>query len=87
MSKLTAARRKKLSRSQFALPKTRGYPVDTEGRAVAAKGRATQAVKAGRMSVSTEEKIDAKANRKLHAGKGAKARTGKSRSYIGPGPR
>jgi len=31
-----------------------------------AKARATQAVKAGRMSSSTAAKIKAKANRKLH---------------------
>jgi hypothetical protein len=41
------------------------YPTDTRGRAVAAKGRATQAVKAGRMGKSEEAKIDARANRKL----------------------
>ena len=41
------------------------YPTDTRGRAVAAKGRATQAVKAGRMSKAMEAKIDARANRKL----------------------
>ena len=41
------------------------YPTDTRGRAVAAKGRATQAVKAGRMSPAAAAKIDARANRKL----------------------
>lgn len=41
------------------------YPTDTKGRAVAAKGRATQAVKAGRMSAAEAKKIDARANRKL----------------------
>jgi hypothetical protein len=34
-----------------------------------AKARATQAVKAGRMSQSTEAKIDAKANKKLGKGR------------------
>ena len=75
MAKITAARRNKLPASSFALPggtkarKAAGgggsYPVDTKGRAVAAKARATQAVQAGRMSPSTKAKIDAKANRKL----------------------
>ena len=63
--KLTAARRRSLKRSQFGLPGREGYPVDTPGRAVAAKGRATQAVRAGRMSEATADRIRAKANRKL----------------------
>lgn len=64
MSKLTAKTRNKLPTSKFAGP-DRSYPVDTKGRAVAAKGRATQAVDAGRMSRSEESKIDARANRVL----------------------
>jgi hypothetical protein len=36
---------------------------------VAAKGRATQAVKAGRMSPAQAAKIDAQANRKLGKGR------------------
>lgn len=63
--KLTAAKRRSLPKSQFALPDKDGYPVDTPGRAQAAKGRATQAVKAGRMSEGTAQKIRAKADRKL----------------------
>jgi len=70
--KLTAAKRRSLPKSQFALPGRDGYPVDTHGRARAAKGRATQAVKAGRMSEATAAKIRAKADRKL--GRGAKKR-------------
>lgn len=68
-SKLTAAKRHSLKKSQFGLPSREGYPVDTPGRARAAKGRATQAVKAGRMSESTADKIRAKADRKLGRGK------------------
>jgi len=64
MARLTAKRRKELPSSKFAGP-DRSYPVDTKGRAVAAKGRATQAVKAGRMSKGEEARIDAKADRKL----------------------
>jgi hypothetical protein len=41
------------------------YPTDTPGRAVAAKGRATQAVKAGRMGTAEKSRIDARANREL----------------------
>lgn len=58
------ARRKVLARKGEANPDG-SYPTDTRGRAVTAKGRATQAVKAGRMSVSAEKRIDARANRKL----------------------
>ena len=62
---ISAAKRRSLKPSQFGLPGDRKFPVDTRGRAVAAKGRATQAVKAGRMSPSTANKIKAKANRVL----------------------
>jgi len=64
MARLTAKRRKELPAKDFAGP-GRSFPVDTKGRAVAAKGRATQAVKAGRMSKGEEARIDAKADRKL----------------------
>jgi len=45
------------------------YPTNSPGRAVAAKGYATKAVDAGRMSKSTERGIDARANRELKKGK------------------
>ena len=64
MARLTAKRRKELPAKDFAGP-GRSFPVDTKGRAVAAKSRATQAVKAGRMSKGEEARIDAKADRKL----------------------
>lgn len=69
MAKLTAAQRKKLPKKKFALPAERKYPVDTKGRAANAKARATQAVDAGRMSKSTESRIDAAANTVLHDNK------------------
>ena len=65
--KLTAAKRHSLPKSQFAGP-GESYPVDTPGRARAAKGRATQAVKAGRMSESEANRIRSKADRKLKRG-------------------
>ena len=68
MAKLTTARRNKLPNSAFAGP-GRTYPVDTKARAINAKARATQAVNAGRMSKSTEAKIDAKANKAIKRGK------------------
>jgi hypothetical protein len=66
--RLTIRARKALPSSEFAGP-DRSYPVDTRGRAANAKARATQAVKAGRMSTGTEEKIDARANKVLGTGK------------------
>ena len=45
------------------------FPTNTPGRAVAAKGRATQKVREGKMSVATEKGIDARANRELGKGK------------------
>lgn len=61
MARLTITKRKSLPTAKFAGP-DRSYPIDTRGRAGNAKARATQAVNAGRMSKSTEAKIDSKAN-------------------------
>ena len=65
MGILTATRRKNLSASDFGEPGPRKYPMPDKAHAANAKARASQAVAAGRMSASTEAKIDAKANRKL----------------------
>ena len=62
MAKITSRARNALPSSKFALPKERKYPVDTPGRAANAKARATQMVAKGKLSKSSEEKIDAKAN-------------------------
>lgn len=67
MAKLTATRRNALPPSAFAGP-GRTYPVDTVGRAVAAKGRATDAVDAGRMSSPAASRIKARANKVLGKG-------------------
>lgn len=64
MAKLTAKKRNALPSLSFAGP-DRSYPVQDKAHAANAKARATQAVKAGRMSASTAAKIKAKANRKL----------------------
>ena len=64
MAKLSAKQRKALPDSKFAGP-DRSYPVDTHNRAANAKARASQAVNAGRMSKSTEAKIDSKADKVL----------------------
>ena len=65
MAKLTAKARKLLPSSDFGEPGKRAYPMPDKAHAAAAKSRATQAVKAGRMSASTAQRIKAKANRKL----------------------
>jgi len=64
MATLTTKRRNALSSKQFAGP-DRSYPVPDASHAANAKARATQAVNAGRMSASTEKRIDAKANKVL----------------------
>jgi hypothetical protein len=64
MAKLKAAARNKLPAGKFAGP-DRSYPVSDKTHAANAKARASQAVNAGRMSPSTEAKIDAKANKVL----------------------
>lgn len=69
MGKLDAADRKKLKKSQFAEPGAKKYPIPDKAHAANAKARAAQAVEAGRMSKSTEKKIDAAANKVLKKGK------------------
>lgn len=62
MAKLTSAQRKALPKKDFGQPGKRAYPMPDKTHAANAKARATQAVKAGRMSSSTASKIKAKAN-------------------------
>ena len=69
MAKLTAAKRKKIPKSEFALPESRKYPVDTKARAANAKARASQMEAKGKLSPSAKAKIDAKANKILDKGK------------------
>lgn len=65
MAKLTAKKRKKLPKSDFALPDKRKYPVNDKSHAANAKGRAAQMREKGKISEATEDKIDAKANKVL----------------------
>jgi len=65
MAKLTSSQRKSLPASSFGLPGKRAFPMPDKSHAANAKARASQAVNAGRMSKSTEMKIDSKANRIL----------------------
>ena len=65
MAPLTAKQRKSLPKSEFALPGSRRFPVDTRARAANAKARATQQFEAGNISESTMRKIHAAANKVL----------------------
>lgn len=65
MPKLKIASRKKLPSSKFGLPSERKYPVEDKAHAANAKARATQMVKKGKLSQSSKEKIDMKANKVL----------------------
>jgi hypothetical protein len=76
VAKLTAERRKREPKSDFGLPSRRAYPMPDKSHAANAKARASQQVKAGHLSESAKERIDAKANRVLgeshHEGKSMK---------------
>lgn len=80
MSVLSAAARKRLKPSQFAGPNG-SYPVPDASHAANAKARATQAVKAGRLSPAAAARIKAKANRVLY-GKSAGPAKKKRRSLM-----
>lgn len=63
MSKLTTNKRDHLPAKDFAEPEKRAYPIEDKAHARNAKARASQAVKAGRMSKAEESKIDKRADR------------------------
>lgn len=65
MAELKAAARKKLPASKFGMPASRKYPMPDKAHAANAKARATQMVKAGKLSPSAKAQIDAKANKML----------------------
>jgi hypothetical protein len=68
MAKLDAEKRNTLPTEDFAEPKQRAYPIEDKAHARNAKARASQAVKAGRMSKAEEGKIDKKADAVLKKG-------------------
>lgn len=69
MAKLDAAKRNKEPAPDFGLLGKRKYPMPDKAHARNAKARASEMEKKGRISKSTEAKIDAKADRKLGKGK------------------
>lgn len=84
MAKLSSAERKQLPAADFAGP-GRSYPMPDRAHAANAKARASQAVKAGRMSESEKAHIDAKADRKLGFPTGAVAHNRMSAEMAHPG--
>lgn len=69
MAKLSTKARKKLPKGEFAGP-DRSYPVNDKSHARNAKARASEMEHKGKLSASSKDKIDAKADRVL--GKGRK---------------
>lgn len=65
MAKLDAAERKVIPAKEFGLPGSRRYPMPDRSHAANAKARATQMVKAGKLSPASAAKIRAKANKVL----------------------
>ncbi len=65
MTKLTTAKRNKIPKLDFGMPAERKYPMENKAHAANAKSRATQMVNKGKLSKSSEMKIDAKANKVL----------------------
>ncbi len=68
MGNLDAKDREGLPREDFAEPAKRAYPIEDKPHARNAKARASQAVKAGRMSKAEEAKIDKKADKVITSG-------------------
>jgi len=69
MAILKAVKRNALPSTKFGLPGSRKYPMPDRSHAANAKARASQMVKAGKLSPSSKAQIDAKANRILRSGK------------------
>lgn len=69
MPKLTTKSRKALPKSEFALAAERKFPVNDKNHAKNAKSRASEMEHKGKISKSTENKIDAKANKVLKSSK------------------
>ncbi len=65
MAELSSKSRNKLPAKDFAEPEKRAYPVEDKAHARNAKARASQQVKAGKMSEAEEGKIDKKADKVL----------------------
>jgi hypothetical protein len=69
MAVYTAARRKRMKKSQFGLPSERKYPMTDRAHAANAKARARQQLNKGNITQAEYDRIIAKANRMLARGK------------------
>ncbi len=69
MTKLTAKKRASLPKKDFALPKLEKYPVNDRAHAANAKARVKGQYNKGKVSKSTVDKVDAKANKVLKKAK------------------
>ena len=65
MAKLDTKERKKIPKKEFGLPGKRAYPVEDKAHARNAEARASEMEHKGKLSKSSEMKIDAKANKVL----------------------
>jgi hypothetical protein len=65
MAELSSKSRNKLPPNDFAEPEKRAYPIEDKSHARNAKARASQQVKAGKMSKAEEGKIAKKADKVL----------------------
>ena len=65
MATLTSKKRNSLPKADFGEPGERKYPMPDKNHARVAKSYAAKEANAGKLSRSTEAKIDAKANRVL----------------------
>ena len=68
MAELNTEKRDKLPDKAFAEPEKRAYPIEDKAHARNAKARASQAVKASRLSKAEEKRIDKKADAVLKKG-------------------
>ena len=69
MAKLTTKMRDKIPKKEFGLPGERKFPLNDKAHARNAKARASEMEHKGKLSASSEAKIDRKADRILDRGK------------------
>lgn len=77
--RLSAEDRKRMAKSQFGLPGSRGFPMNDAKHQRLAIGGATRSERAGNISASTAAKIKSEARAKLARGKKSRGRKGKAK--------
>ena len=66
MAKLTASERNHLPSSEFAIPRSREYPIEDKNHAIDAKARAKENLNKGMISRAKYDEVVAAANRVLN---------------------